>query len=70
MTIAATKRYALGLCGAAGVLAAVTAIALISVLLNTPDQVVAAMGQGDVEALLGLFADRFFAAVRTVARYL
>lgn len=70
MTIAATKRYALGLCGAAGVLAAVTSVALIASLLTAPDQVAAAMGQRDVEAIIGLVADRLVAAVRTIARYL
>ncbi len=70
MTIAGTKRYALGLCGAAGVLAAITSVALIASLLTTPDQVATAMGQRDVEAILGLVADRLIAAVRTIAQYL
>lgn len=70
MTIAATKRYALGLCGAAGMLAAVTAVVLISILANAPDQVATAMGQGDVEALLGLVTDRLVTAVRALVRYL
>ncbi|HJU42523.1 MAG TPA: hypothetical protein VJ691_06890 [Vicinamibacterales bacterium] len=70
MTVAATKRYALGLCGVAGLLAAVTSIALIAAIFNTPDHVASAMGRGDVQALFDLVTDRFVAAVRVIARYL
>ena len=35
-----------------------------------PEQVVTAMGEQDVRALLGLITDRVYAAVRELARYL
>jgi hypothetical protein len=70
MTVIAAKRYALGLFAAAGALAAVTSILLMSAIVSTPDHVVSAMGQGDVQALFDLMTDRFVAAVRIIARYL
>ena len=70
MTVIAAKRYALGLFAAAGALAAVTSILLMSAIVSTPEHVVSAMGQGDVQALLDLMTDRFVAAVRIIARYL
>lgn len=70
MTLAATKRCALGLCGAAGALAAVTSGALISAVINAPDQVTAAMSDGDLRVLLGLALDRLASAATLLLRYL
>jgi hypothetical protein len=70
MTLAATQRCALGLCGAAGIAAAVTSVVLLSAMMNSPEQVVAAMGERDLETLLGLVTDQLFAAVRQVVRFL
>jgi hypothetical protein len=55
---------------AAGVAATVMAAALISAVVTRPEQVVSAMSEQDVRALLGLITDRVFAAVREIARYL
>ena len=70
MTIVATKRFALSLTGVAGVLAALTAIALISALFTAPERVAAAMGEGDAQALFALVSDRLMTAVRVLVRYL
>ena len=70
MTFAATRRYALGLCGAAGIAAVITAVMLLSAMANSPEHVVVAMGELDFEKLLGLVTDRLFAAVRQIARFL
>jgi uncharacterized protein (DUF1501 family) len=70
MTFAATRRCALGLCGAAGIAAAITSVMLLSAMANSPEQVVVAMGEQDLETLLGLVTDRFFAAVRQIVRFL
>lgn len=60
----------MGLCGAAGIAAAVMSVVLLSAMMNSPEQVVAAMGEQDLETLLGLVADRLFDAVRQVVRFL
>ena len=70
MTLATARRYGLAVTGAAGVLATVMAAALISAVVSRPEQVVTAMGDQDMQALLGLITDRVFAAVREIARYL
>jgi hypothetical protein len=70
MTFAATRRYALGLCGAAGIAAAIMSMVLLSAVANSPEQVVVAMGEQDLETLLGLVTDRLFAAVRQIVRFL
>jgi hypothetical protein len=70
MTFAATRRYALGLCGVAGIAAAIMSMVLLSAVANSPEQVVVAMGEQDLEALLGLVTDRLFAAVRQIVRFL
>jgi len=70
MTFAATRRYALGLCGAAGLAAAIMSVVLLSAVANSPEQVVVAMGEQDLETLLGLVTDRLFAAVRQIVRFL
>ena len=70
MTFAATRRYVLGLCGAAGIAAAIMSMMLLLAVANSPEQVVVAMGQRDLETLLGLVADRLFAAVRQIVRFL
>lgn len=55
---------------AAGVVATVMAAALISAVVSGPEQVMTAMGDQDMRALLGLITDRVFAAVREIARYM
>ncbi len=70
MTLATARRYGLAICVVAGVVATVTAAALISAVVSRPEQVVAAMGDPDLEAWLGIITDRVFAAVRQIARYL
>ncbi len=70
MTLATARRYGLAITGAAGVVATVMAAALISAVVSRPEQVVTAMGDQDMQALLGLITDRVFAAVREIARYL
>jgi hypothetical protein len=70
MTLATARRYGFGLTMAAGVAATVMAAALISAVVTRPEQVVSAMSEQDVRALLGLITDRVFAAVREIARYL
>jgi uncharacterized protein (DUF1501 family) len=70
MTFAATRRYALGLCGAAGLAAAIMSVVLLSAVVNSPEQVVVAMGEQDLETLLGLVTDRLVAAVRQIVRFL
>lgn len=70
MTLATARRYALVISAAAGIVAAVMAAALISAVVSRPEQVVAAMGDQDIRALLGLITDGVFAAVREIARYL
>lgn len=64
------RRYAVGFIGAAGALAAVASIVLISALLTTPQRVAAAIGDGDAQALVDLFVSQFVSAVRVIARYL
>jgi hypothetical protein len=66
MTLATARRYGFAVTMGAGVAAA----ALISAVLTRPEQVVTAMGEQDVRALLGLITDSVFAAVRELARYL
>jgi hypothetical protein len=70
MTLATARRYGFAVTMGAGVAATVTAAALISAVLTRPEQVVTAMGEQDVRALLGLITDSVFAAVRELARYL
>ena len=70
MTLAKARRYGFAICVAAGIAATVTAVALISAVVARPEQAVAAMGDQDLEALLGLITDRVYAAVREIARYL
>jgi hypothetical protein len=70
MTLAPTRHWALGICAAAGVAAAITSVALLSAVVNSPQQVVVAMGERDIQALLGLMTDRLVAAVREIVRYL
>jgi uncharacterized protein (DUF1501 family) len=70
MRFAATRRCALGLCGAAGIAAAIMSVVLLSAVATSPEQVVVAMGEQDLETLLGLVTDRLFAAVRQIVRFL
>ena len=70
MTVVAARHWALGICAAAGIAAAITSIALLSAVVSSPQQVVAAMGERDIQAVLGLMADRLFSAVREIVRYL
>jgi hypothetical protein len=68
--MAATKRYALIACGVAGIVAALTSGVLISAVISTPEQVAAAMGQGELRAVLDVVVDRLVSAVRAVVRFL
>jgi ferric-dicitrate binding protein FerR (iron transport regulator) len=70
MTLATARRYGLAVTVAAGVAATVMAVALISTVVTRPEQVVTAVGEQDLQALLGLITDRVFEAVREIARYL
>lgn len=70
MTLAATRKCAIGLCGAAGIAAAIMSVMLLSAMANSPEQVVVAMGQKDLETLLGLVTDRLIAAVQQIVRFL
>jgi hypothetical protein len=70
MTMARARRYALGMCAAAGIAAALTSAALISAVVSRPEQLATALESEGVQALLGLITDRLAAAVREIARYL
>jgi hypothetical protein len=70
MTLAPARHWALGICGAAGVAAAIISVVLVSTVVNSPQQVVAAMGERDIQAILGLMTDRLVSAVREIVRYL
>ena len=62
MTLAASGRYALGITGAIGVLAAIMALALIAAVLGSPERVVLAANDSDLSAILYLIVDRLAAA--------
>ena len=70
MTLAATRRYAFGASVVLGLAATLVAVALISVLLGSPEQIIAAMTDADLSSLFRIVLDRIGAAVRAVVRLL
>ena len=70
MTLAATRRYAFGASVVLGLAATLVAVALISVLLGSPERIIAAMTDTDLSSLFDIVLDRIGAAVRAVLRLL
>lgn len=70
MTLAATRRYAFGASVVLGLAATLVAVALISVLLGSPERIIAAMTDTDLSSLFHVVLDRIGAAVRAVLRLL
>lgn len=70
MTLAATRRYAFGASVVLGLAATLVAVALISVLLGSPERIIAAMTDTDLSSLFHIVLDRIGAAVRAVLRLL
>jgi hypothetical protein len=66
MTLAATRRYAFGASVVLGVAATLVAMALLSILIGHPEQVVLALGDAEMGALFGLILDRLMTAARAV----
>jgi len=63
MTLAATRRYAFRASVLLGLVATLTATALILALVGSPEQVVLAMSTGDVDVFLTLAVHTLIAAV-------
>ena len=69
MTLAATRRYALALSGVIGVLAALAATALITVVLGSPERVVLAINDRELSAILQLVIDRLASAALALLQF-
>ena len=70
MTRAATGRLVLTLGGAVAIIAGLSVVALISVVLGDPEQVVVATGQGDLTGVATLILERLTSAAVALFRYL
>ena len=70
MTLAATRRYAFGVSMILGVAATLMAVALVSALLSSPEQLVISTSDAELESLFRLIVERLATAVHTVARLL
>ena len=66
MTLAATRRYAFRASVLLGLAATLVAMALLSILIGNPDQVVLALGDAEMGALFRLILDRLMTAARAV----
>ena len=70
MTLAATGRFALAVSGFVAVLAAVAAVALILLVLSSPDQIVLATDDGELSSFLAFLLDRIVDVARAWIRAL
>jgi len=69
MTLAATRRYALALSGVIGVLAALAATALITVVLGSPERVAVAINDRELSAIVQLVIDRIASAALALLQF-